>query len=471
MKTFSCTLTVLSLGALACGSGGQSFDDGSGDLGRGKRSHVDVAPRAALAEQPSTLIRAPYMQGPYFDPSSGFVGDLDGDGYAEFALLAPAKTGSDWHPEDQLAHVFYGREQFPAQLEPADADFVIAGVQGQLTSIGDFNGDGFDDVGFLGEGEVGTRYRFDLLLGGAQRRSGTLSARSLETSFGPGPLGALSTAAGPGDVNGDGYADLLLDSALILGRAAPYGQTSLARAGNTAASFAAQTARGPRTGDLDGDGYADLLLDYYDPGAEQQTTGLYYGRADWGASLEPLAPDAIFLGRVRSMDDWDGDGHGDLARVQTVPSWSDPDHNELSRLRHDVSVLYGSDARFTGRIPLPPEAEEQLTPDELALGDVNGDSRPELIVGAPLSPRALRRGAGAVFLLANTDASRPNELRLDERDAALQGQTDGDIGDLLGRGVTSGADVNGDGYADLLVVQESWRDSLGAMLILGGRGL
>jgi hypothetical protein len=77
-----------------------------------------------------------------------------------------------------------------------------------------------------------------------------------------------------------------------------------------------------------------------------------------------------------------------------------------------------------------------------------------------------------VFLLAHTDSSRPDELRLEERDAALLGESDSDgIGDLLGRGVSSGGDVNGDGYADVLVVQESYRDSLGARLIFGGQGL
>jgi hypothetical protein len=461
------------IAALGCGSGGQSFDDGSGDLGRGKRSPVDSPERVTLSEQPSTLIRSPFSPGAgSFDPSSGFVGDLDSDGYADFALLAWAGTGPDWDPEQQFAYVFYGRDQFPAQLEPADADFVIGGVQGKLTRIGDFNGDGFDDFGFMGEGWLGTKYRFDLLLGGAERRSGTFSARTLETSFGGGPLQDLSYAAGPGDVNGDGYADLLLDSGLILGRAQPYGQTSIAGSGIVAASLDGGIADGPSAGDLDGDGFADLLLDLQDPQSYERTTRLLYGRADWGPSGEPLAPDAVFPGRVRSLGDWNGDGHGDLARVQNVPTWADADHSLLTALRHDVNVIYGGAGRFTGNITLPPESEEQLTPDQLALGDVNGDSRADLILGAPLSPRAQRQGAGAVFLLAHTDSSRPDELRLEERDAALLGESDSDgIGDLLGRGVSSGGDVNGDGYADVLVVQESYRDSLGARLIFGGQGL
>jgi hypothetical protein len=456
--------SLIAAAALGCGSGGQSFDDGSGDLGRGRRSPVDAAPHVTLAEQPSTAIRASFLPGgQYFDSSSGFVGDLDGDGYADFALLAWAATGADWDANQQTAYVFYGRQQFPAELEPDDADFVITGVQGQLTSIGDFNGDGFDDFGFLGEGWIGTPGRFDVLLGGAVRRSGTLSARTLETSIGPGPLESLNIAAGPGDVNGDGYADLLLDSDLILGRAEPYGQTT----GIAIARIDAGTARAARAGDLDGDGYADLLLD--DPYAEQ--TRLFYGRADWGSGLEPLAADAIFPGRVRSLGDWDGDGHVDLVRLQNVPTWSDPEQDELLALRHDLDLIHGGVDRFVGSIALSPQAPDQLwKADELALGDVNGDSRPDLILAAPLSPWQQHKGAGAVFLVANL-SDRVNELRLEERDAALQGQADGNIGDLLGSGVSSGADANGDGYADLLVVQQSWRDSLGAQLIFGGQGL
>jgi hypothetical protein len=280
------------------------------------------------------------------------------------------------------------------------------------------------------------------------------------------------SAAGPGDVNGDGYADLLLNSALILGRPQPYGQTSIVGMGIRAASFDATIERGPRTADLDGDGYADLLLDHQDPDSYQWTTRLYYGRPDWGSALEPAAPDAVFAGRVRSLGDWDGDGHRDLARVQSVPTWSDLEQGQLLALRHDVHVIYGAAARFAGNIALPPEAQLQLTPDELALGDVNGDSRPELIIGAPDSPRDQRRGAGALFVVAHSGAGRLDEIRLEEDDAALQGEmNDQGTGDLLGRGVSSGADVNGDGYADVLVLQQNYNDLLGARLIFGGRGL
>jgi hypothetical protein len=458
-------VSLIAAAALGCASGGQSFDDGSGDLGHGKRSHVDVAPHAStLAEQPSTLIRAPFSAGAtWFDPSSGFVGDLDGDGAADFALFAWVGSGGESDPRRALAYVFYGRSDFPAQLSVADADFVIHGVEGQLTRLGDFNGDGFDDLGFAGEGAQGGSGRFDVLLGGAQRRSGTLAARTLETSFGGSlvsELDRVATASAPGDLNGDGYADLLLGSSLIFGRAEPYGQVSLLAAGVVAATLGSRvSATSPRVGDLDGDGYDDLLLN-----AEQPE--LFYGRADWGAALQPITPDAVFAAwSLLSLGDWDGDGYGDLAAVSPGISYAVGEAHDPTELSYQLNMVYGGPQRFRNASVPWQGTQSFLPPEQFALGDVNGDQYPDLILGEPYL------GAGAVFLVPSGAGSRPSEIRLADADAALRGQAFGERGDSLGKSVSSGGDVDGDGTSDVLVVRDGGRDSVGAMLILGGQGL
>ena len=100
-----------------------------------------------------------------------FLGDLDADGMSDFIVVG-ASSPDEVGPH---GYVFYGRSQFPDQLRLEDADLVIE-VTDMLAPLGDFNGDGYDDVAFLVN-----RERAALLLGGAQRRSGTLDLTGIPT--------------------------------------------------------------------------------------------------------------------------------------------------------------------------------------------------------------------------------------------------------------------------------------------------
>jgi Ca2+-binding RTX toxin-like protein len=105
-----------------------------------------------------------------FGDSSGFrthaLGDLNGDGYADIALSLPAGqfsigthgtgSGGSSVSEQGLVYVIYGRENMPsAQLDISELDedlgFVLVG-EGFVDRIqptaghGDINGDGYDDI-------------------------------------------------------------------------------------------------------------------------------------------------------------------------------------------------------------------------------------------------------------------------------------------------------------------------------------
>src|SRR6185436_18553355 len=103
-------------------------------------------------------------------------------------------------------YVFYGRPDFSAQLSTLDADFTLTGVSGQLTPLGDFNGDGYDDFGFRSDEAEGIDSRFDLMLGSPTRPSGFIASSALETSLASGPEGTqlerFGRSEAAGDVNG-----------------------------------------------------------------------------------------------------------------------------------------------------------------------------------------------------------------------------------------------------------------------------
>jgi hypothetical protein len=392
-----------------------------------------------------------------------FLGDLDADGLSDFALMDGGQT----------AYVFYGRTEFPSEIRLEDADVVIQGVDGPLTPVGDFNGDGSDDIAFLAIPAIGTSSfsKPTLWLGASERVSGSISSTDLPERFhalaepGARALGLMR----PGDVNADGLQDVVIalqaTSQLVLGTPDPVVGAGV----ELALNMAQRELWGDPPGDLDGDGIDDLVA-IGSPG-----TVLYYGRAGWESSSEALQPDAVFNGWMRGFGDWDGDGYGDLAQLV------DRDLPELDgqpgQVEHEMVLWYGGPDRVSGVMapPRPPADTRYGYDAKFARGDLNGDQQPDLILGSAYSsisegpPDELWPHAGAVFYERAT-RSRGDQLRFGEPNTAFRGR-DGS-NDLVGLSVSSGGDANGDGYQDLLILRNPTPDDpVEAMLVFGGRGL
>ncbi|MFQ5694327.1 MAG: integrin alpha, partial [Nitrospinota bacterium] len=85
------------------------------------------------------------------------------------------------------------------------------------------------------------------------------------------------------------------------------------------------------------------------------------------------------------------------------------------------------------------EAIDELGSSVAAAGDVDGDGFADVIVGAPLANPGLHADAGSAFVFSGASGKRL--LRLD---GLLSG-------DALGSSVAGAGDVDGDGFADLIV--------------------
>jgi Ca2+-binding RTX toxin-like protein len=209
------------------------------------------------------------------------LGDVNGDGIDDLAVSAPNQDGGTGN-----IYVYYGKtggltSTTLAPIAPANG-FIIHGASAQtrtgwsLSSAGDVNGDGRDDIIFS-NGAFATGFETYLIFGQAGG-IGTLNLASLSASQGfklqpatPGSLGGQVSAAG--DVDGDGFDDLLIGvgNGDLSGNAyVIYGNASISSATlgisdglvivGTPATGDAFGMDVASAGDVNGDGAADLII-------------------------------------------------------------------------------------------------------------------------------------------------------------------------------------------------------------------
>jgi hypothetical protein len=211
------------------------------------------------------------------------------------------------------------------------------------------------------------------------------------------------------------------------------------------------SVRGPATGsrfgasvavlgDINGDRVPDIVVG--SPGAtvgsqpEAGAVSVISGATGQTLlSVTNLVPGPVHLGSaVAGIGDVNGDSVPDFAVGAPDASFAN---------RPNAGVVFTLSGR--NGIPLDPgregpEANMRLGAALTNAGDINGDNRPDLIVGAPGRTVAGQRGAGSAYVLTN--------LPFQSRIYLLSGQV---AGDGFGSVVAGGGDVDGDGRPDFAV--------------------
>jgi hypothetical protein len=352
--------------------------------------------------------------------------DFDGDGYADLLVGA-----------DETVHLFLGGapidttadETFP---EPVDSDSCRFGDV--VAGAGDVDADGFADFAI---GRTGCRSgsgEARLLLGAAavaEARWITLPAvERSDPDFG-------SSVAGAGDVDADGYADLLLGGGerayLLLGGSPPDPGPDLVLEPTDGYSTFGATVAG--AGDVDGDGHADMLVGAPGSSAGGAWVGhlyLFLGGADADAVPDMVAAglDEEMLGAaIAGIGDVDGDGYADVAAASSGPA--------------GLYVWRGSPSpRSLPVLAFPdPVARGAGSPAIAGAGDVNGDGFADLLLGRP-DDDAGRADAGAAFLYLGGDPPGTTPY------LRVEGAT---IAANMGMAVAGVGDVDGDGHPDAAI--------------------
>jgi hypothetical protein len=435
------------------------------------------------------------VKGSWNDYSGGSVssaGDVNGDGFDDVIIGASS--------DGDTCVVFGKSSGFVSEIIIADLDgtngFMFDQARLSVSSAGDVNGDGYDDLIINGSWVVfGKSESF-----GSRFYLSTLDGTN---GFHLDRIGEVSSA---GDVNGDGYDDLIIGAYYADPDAKPNaGETYVVfgKSSGFASNFDLATLDGANgfllkgidendysgwsvssAGDVNDDGFDDVIIGaaYADPDGELGAGESYviFGKSSGFAPTLDLATldgtNGFLLKGIDAYDnsgfsvssagDVNGDGYDDLI---IGASEADPDGKSLAG---ETYVVFGKGSGFTPSLDLATldgangfllkgsDAYDNSGFSVSSAGDVNGDGFDDLIIGAPMDADYSSQGKSYV-VYGNRSGFAPT------LDLATLDGTNGfklygfEIFSQSGYSVSSAGDVNGDGFDDLIIGAPKYGDEVG----------
>lgn len=346
-----------------------------------------------------------------FGLSLASSGDFNGDGFADLIVGAP---GNPAVTADGSFRVFLGG---PGTSFDPNADFTITSPNStqlgyRVTSVGDFNGDGYDDFAISSPQSGNSKGDVNLFFGAP-----TLSTPDSITLTGVGMEQVGYSLASAGDFNNDGFSDLLVGTALnkvylFLGSNSPsYANRITLTSSSSAEAFGTAAS----AGDINGDGFSDVLIGAPSNSDNSMTAAgrayLFMGRENPPSSINN--PSFIFSGAaamarlgssVSASGDLNRDGFADLVIGVRGSQDSGAGSNTGSTFIYFGGTTFNtiSDGKIVGA------PNENLGAAVSTVGDVNGDSFDDLLVGTdtsaqPLGRAYLYRGGSSTQFDASAD--------------------------------------------------------------------
>ena len=386
-----------------------------------------------------------------FGFSVSSAGDVNGDGYSDLIIGAPLNDAGASNAG--RAYIYYG-----GAIINSGVDVILTGLTTgdqfgySVSSAGDVNGDGYSDVivgANLNDGGASNAGRAYIFFGGSSMNNVAdviLTGAAASDNFGT----SVSTA---GDVNGDGYSDVIVGANLndaggtsagrayiFLGGSSMNNVADIILTGVAASDnfgFSVSTA-----GDVNGDGYSDVIAGATGNDAGGSNAGrayVYFG----GSTMNDIA-DILLTGEavsdglgvsVSTAGDVNGDGYSDVIVGANLNDAGGADAGRAYIYFGGSNPDNTADLLLTGVV-----AGDRLGSSVSSAGDVNGDGYSDVIAGAPLNDAGgSNAGRSYVFFGGSNMNSTPDFSRSGEA-----------ANDQYGLPVSTAGDMNGDGYGDII---------------------
>lgn len=433
--------------------------------------------------------------------SSSAAGDFNGDGLGDFILGAPQEENSGTNILGAAYIVFGKRDSDRVRLDENNAQRMRLGNDqpglslGQsIVGIGDINGDGFDDIA-IGDPSrhVGVNYFAGVttvVFGGDHYPKRDLL---LSEVIGVRIRGAAtneysgSTISSAGDVNADGFADMLVGSS----RASPEGRTQAGmiyvlygRANPTDIDLADPELNGFRIigaesfdkagfatgiGDVNGDGYSDVLVGA--PNVSRDFINnrglacvIFGGETSADVDLRTFKEGGFcihghkwngFLGvPLAGAGDVNGDGLADILL-------SDRGFSDHLQTKSEVYVVFGKrdyDRVETANLDdggfriIPSPETNGFWSNISGIGDINGDGLSDFVVGSLRVGQENKDRCLVVFGKTESDALYTVDIG-NGGYKILAEQSDDQLCQAGSPAIGVG-DINGDRVNDMLLADE-----------------
>ncbi len=381
-------------------------------------------------------------------------GHIDGDNYYDL-IIGAYKADPSGRTDAGEVYIIYGKEYVsePWDLSTTAADIVIYGESaydqcGYAVACGDINEDSYDDI----------------IIGAPMANSGKGKVYVIFGSDTPSSTYDLSTTPANITIDGEGAGDHL---------------------GHALASKV----------DFNGDGYHDIIIGapYADPIppplgpqfiAERTDAGTVYiifGSFTPPSTIDLSTTDADITIMGENINDncgWSV-GSGQIKQMRGDILIGAPYADPGGRVdAGKVYVIYGTDSPAS-IIDLQSDADTTISGaaagDNLGwaveIGDANGDSYGELLMGAPCADPSARSYAGTVYVVFGSSISLPSSIdfSITDADVEIYGAS---AGDKLGYAI-SGTEVNLDGFGDGIFgapfASPGGRTSAGEVYVIFGR--
>ncbi|TLV03106.1 FG-GAP-like repeat-containing protein [Dyadobacter luticola] len=415
----------------------------------------------------------------YFGAFVSFAGDVNGDGYGD--VVVGAYLYDNEQTNEGAAFVYLGsaaglnvNSKKQLEINQSNAQFGYS-----VNSAGDVNGDGYADIIIganlydKGETDEGGAFIFQ----GSANGISANAASTLESNQTNAQMGWAVASAG--DVNGDGYSDVVVGAHLYDKGQADEGAAFVWMGGVTSSpnlviNIFESHQKGARmgssvaiAGDINGDGYSDLIAGAYNYDNGQINEGAVF--IVYGSSLGPNfslvtvldidQSDSSFGVSVSSAGDVNGDGYGDI--IVGAPRFSNSETGEGAAF-----IYYGSSSGINSNSYTKIEGDQVGASAGYSVsnaGDINSDGYGDVLVGVTNYTNGQINEGGVIIVYGSSAGADLGSIEILEAN-----QTNA----LMGTAVSSGGDVNGDGYNDILIVSDYYSaNDIGAVLLYYGSAL